>query len=131
MRASFPFTRGRLILPPVEIGHEFRAEPKMALDTGARISVITPRLAEEVGLTPDESAPRGKVVGATGTAPAALLRIGSVSIMSIEVRNVRAICHPLPQELRLDGILGLDFLRHFDVEISNTTETVTMERRRA
>ncbi len=45
MNASFPFVRGRLILPPVEIRHRMAAWPLMALDTAARLTVVTPKLA--------------------------------------------------------------------------------------
>ncbi len=71
MSVSFPFKRGRLILPPVAVRHTFAAEPN---------------------------------------------------------RNVRAICHALPPRLQLDGILGINFLNRFNVEISYETETVTLTR---
>ncbi len=49
MSVSLPFTRGRLIIPPVEMWHSFPAWPTMALDTGARLTLIAPRIAEELG----------------------------------------------------------------------------------
>ncbi|MHC4199947.1 MAG: retropepsin-like aspartic protease family protein [Planctomycetota bacterium] len=130
MSVSFPFTRGRLIVAPVRVRHVHVREPVMALDTGARISVITPRIALDLGF--DAEAVRSSVVitSATGQASAAQVSINSVAILGLEVRDVKALCYPLPSSLQLDGILGLNFLRHFDIEISHTNETVTMERRR-
>ncbi len=128
MSVSFPFSRGRLIVAPVRVRHVAVRSPVMALDTGARITVITPRIAEELGLKPDEAGPAGKVTSATGAARAPLVRIESVSILGLEVRNVRAICHPLPPGLQLDGVLGINFLNRFNVEISYETETVTLAR---
>jgi clan AA aspartic protease (TIGR02281 family) len=128
MSVSFSFSRGRLILPPAEILHNFPAQPKMALDTGARITVITPRIAEEIGFKLSEAGPAGKVTSATGDARAPLVTIKAVSILGLEVRNVRAICHALPPGLQLDGILGINFLNRFNVEISYETETVTLAR---
>jgi clan AA aspartic protease (TIGR02281 family) len=98
----------------------------MALDTGARMTVVTPRIAVDLGFGEAEVQPSVVITSATGEAPAAQLRIASVSVLGLEVRNVRALCYPLPPGLKLDGILGLNFLRHFDVEIRNRTETVTM-----
>ena len=100
----------------------------MALDTGARVTVITPRLARELGLEPDKVEPSVNVVSATGVARAAQLTLASVSILGAEVANLRVVCHPLPANLGLDGILGLNFLDRFNVEISNETETVTLTR---
>lgn len=53
MKVSFPFQRGRLILPPVTIEHQYEVKPTMALDTGARTTIITPALAEEIGIELD------------------------------------------------------------------------------
>ena len=126
MKVSFPFARGRLIIPPVRMHHTFWARPDMALDTGARLTVITPDIAEQLGLEPDGTELSASITGATGTASAALLRVASVSVLGAEVKNLRVLCHPLPTKLKVDGILGLNFLSHFDIEISNRTETVTL-----
>lgn len=66
MSVSFPFTRGRMILPPVEMRHGLPAWPMMALDTGARATVIAPALAAALGLDPQSVEPAVKVIGATG-----------------------------------------------------------------
>lgn len=50
----------------------------------------------------------------------------SVSVMGLEVRNLQVICHELPASLGLQGILGLDFLKHFKIVIDNEAETVTL-----
>lgn len=126
MRVSFGFSRGGLILPPVRIQQKTLCEPDMALDTGARVTVITPRLARELGLEPDEMTPTVKVVSATGSADATALTVASVSILTAEVRDLRVVCHALPGSLGLDGVLGLNFLNHFNVEINSETESVTL-----
>jgi len=127
MSVSFRFSRGRLIVVPVRIRHEGPPQcPDMALDTGARLTVITPGIAKELGLEPDGTELNVSITGATGTASAALLRVASVSVLGAEVRNLRVLCHPLPTRLKVDGVLGLNFLCHFDIEISNRAETVTL-----
>ena len=128
MSVSFPFTRGRLILPPVEMRHTFPAWPAVALDTGARLSVITPELARALGFEPEELKPTTGIVGATGPASGAALSVASVSVMGAEVRDLRVVCYALHPRLGLDGVLGMDFLKHFDIEIRNSTETVTLAR---
>jgi len=130
MSVSFRFSRGRLIIAPVIMRHVYACQPTMALDTGARLTLIAPRIAEELGFEADSLEPAGNVIGATGAAPAALVRIRSVSVLGLEVANVRALCHALPRELGLDGILGLNFLRHFKIVIDNESETVTLTKLR-
>jgi len=128
MTVSFRFTRGRLIARRVLLKHAYPAWPMMAIDTGARVSVVTPKVAQELGFDTGETEPTVNIIGATGKSGAALLRVASAAIMGQEVRNLRVLCHPLPAELQLDGILGLDFLRHFDIQIANSTEMLTLTR---
>jgi predicted aspartyl protease len=128
MTISFRFTRGRLVVRRVLMKHAYPAWPMMAIDTGARVSVVTPKVAQELGFDTVQTEPTVSIIGATGKAGAALLRVASAAIMGQEVRDLRVLCHPLPAELQLDGILGLDFLKHFDIHISNSTETLTLTR---
>lgn len=115
-----------MILPPVYIRERVVCRPDMALDTGARVTVITPRLARELGFEPDEMKPTVKVVSTTGSADAAELTLASVSILTAEVMDLRVVCHPLPGALGLDGVLGLNFLDRFNVEINNESQRVTL-----
>ncbi len=100
----------------------------MLLDTGARVSVIIPKLAERLGFEPDEIKPTTTAVGAAGPVPVARLVLPRVCVNGIAVHNLRAICLALPPELGFDGILGLDFLSRFNIEINNEAETVSMTR---
>ena len=130
MRVSFGFTRGRLILVPVRFEHKISYRPDMALDTGARMSLIVPELARALGFEPEKMEPAVRLVSATGPASAALLMVASVSVLGLKVKNLRVMCHLLPPDLGLDGLLGLNFLNHFNIEIDNDTETVTLTARR-
>ena len=130
MSASFPFTRGRLITHRVLVRHEFPAWPMMPVEAGARMTVVTPRTAEELGFEPSDIEPSMSILSATGSAPAALLRMRSVAVMGHEVEDLRVLCYPLPARLELDGILGLNFLDRFDIEISNSTERVGLGEQR-
>ena len=56
MSVSLSFSRGRVIAVPVLMQHEGAPQcPDMALDTGARMTVITPGFAQGLGLEPDEA----------------------------------------------------------------------------
>jgi len=117
VNVTFRFQRGHLIIPPVMIEHEFEIRPAMAIDTGARVTVIAPRLAEEVGIELARLEPNVELFGVAGSAWAVEVQLRRVSILGLAVENVRAICHPLPPRLGLDGILGLNFLEHFNPSI--------------
>ncbi len=130
MTVSFPFTRGRLILAPVRLAHgaEWR-RPTMALDTGARRTVVTPALADELGFDPDALEATTQIVSATGPASAGFITLDSVSVLGLRVTGLRVVCFPLARALGIEGVLGLDFLNRFRVVIDGPTETVTIGER--
>ncbi len=130
MNVSFPFTRGRLILAPVRLAHgaEWR-RPTMALDTGARLTVITPAVADELGFNPDALEATMQIVGATGPASASFLTLDYVSVLGLAVTGHRVVCCRLADALCIEGVLGLDFLNRFRVVIDGPTETVTIGER--
>lgn len=128
MRVSFGFYRGRLILARVRVEHERADHALMALDTGSRPTFITPGLALEIGFELADLEPTVRVVGVTGEGTAAEIVLHSVSVLGLAVENVREVCRPLPSQLGLEGILGLNFLSHFKIVIDNRAEMLTMEK---
>ena len=128
MNVTFPFRRGHIMIPPVRIRHKYSYRPLMAMDTGARFTVISPRIAKEVGIDPTVLKPTVQIVGIAGSAWAVETTLASVSILGMPVENVKAIIHQLPTSLGLDGILGLNFLRHFNITINHDAENVSIEK---
>lgn len=129
MSASFSFQRGHLILPPVIIEHIFPVAPSMVLDTGARFTMITPGLAQELGVEFTGHERRLQVIGITGSAQAALVSLKRVTLLGLSIENHQALCHPLPERLGLDGILGLNFLEHFNLTIDHDSEKINLVKR--
>ena len=79
MSVSFHFTRGRLIVVPVRmhVREDLERRPLMTVDTGARLTVITPKLAQELRLEQDGTEPTASITGAVGTARAVVVGSGS------------------------------------------------------
>lgn len=130
MRASFNFIRGQLLLPPVKIEHKVALRPRMALDTGAKFTLITPSFASEVGFDLDKVESSMVLVGIGAKVKALELIIPRLYLLGMPVENVKAVCYPLLSTMKIDGILGLNFLQHFNFRIDNDTETMTVDRRR-
>lgn len=130
MTVSFPFTRGSLILVPVQVRHKRAVRrPTMALDTGARRTLITPELGRALGVEPESLERATRLVGLTGPTFAGALGLQTVSVLGIEVTDLQVVCHPLPVDFGIEGILGLDFLNRFRVVIDGPAEMVTISER--
>jgi hypothetical protein len=98
----------------------------MAMDTGARTTIVRPDLAEEIGIDLRDD-PTSEVVGVGGTATVRKGVVDAVTVLGHPVRAVEVVCQDLHPALAFDGILGLDVLQHFNITIDN--ERVLLEPR--
>ena len=64
------------------------------------------------------SADRRRVVTGSGIEYAPVIRVAKLSAIGESVEGLRVLCHDLPDEARVDGLLGLSFFRRFDTQIS-------------
>ena len=110
-----PFITGHfLILVPVILNRTkaFR----FIVDTGAQRIIISHDVADTLGL--DIAHPlrfEAIVTAERQTPPAPVVRLDSVQLGGIRVRDLEASVFDLPPTLRADGLLGLNFLRRFRV----------------
>jgi hypothetical protein len=123
-RISFTTAEQFLVVIPVSING---AGPfNFLLDTGATNSDIDPKLADQLSL------PRvgeEEVRGIQGNVRLSIAHAQSVSIAGLTVRdlnlNVLSKSNGLPS--KVSGILGEDFLGHFDVLIDNRHHVIQLQ----
>ena len=100
---------------------------KLALDTGASNVMIPWRIAKALGFNPEMSNEKTEVITASGTEFAPIIILDSVKVLGNEVKNVRAIVHNLPSKSYVDGLLGLSFLKNFNVKLNFKEGTLEIE----
>lgn len=90
----------------------------LILDTGASHTILSPDVAFDLGLLGD---PEGQLVTlktAGGPVQAEVVRVASIRIGDAEVENTYAAIYELPDSPPgIDGLLGLTFLRQFQVTL--------------
>ncbi|MFB0536373.1 MAG: retropepsin-like aspartic protease [Anaerolineae bacterium] len=101
-------------------------DPVMSLDTGSSITLFTPRLLQEVGLDPAEATARRSVYTYDGAAELPVLQVPHLRVFGQEVHDLEVACGELPPKLGLDGVLGLNFLWHFDLRINFREEYIEL-----
>ena len=86
---------------------------KLALDTGATITILSSNVILGAGY---DLATGNEVRIVTGSAvpTARELVITRLDAIGQSVKDLYVVCHDLPDESGLDGLLGLNFLRKFD-----------------
>ena len=85
---------------------------KMALDTGATFTMIPPEIARDIGHDPTLSKKRIEISTASGSVLVPILKVKSISCLGTRLKNVEVVCHNLPPESPVQGLLGLNFLVH-------------------
>ena len=96
----------------------------VALDTGATTTVIPTEIALALGY--DLSNPKGQIglLTASGAASAKVITVRKLTAIGETVEDIEVLCHNLPGNSAIKGLLGLNFLKHFNVNISFSTGTI-------
>ena len=85
----------------------------MALDTGATYVMIPWHIAESLGYDPAVSRRRLNLATASSTVVAPLITVKAIKTLGQQAMNVDVVCLDLPSGSRVEGLLGLSFLRNF------------------
>ena len=113
------------------------------LDTGSSLTILSSNVAREaeVSIIGQETMNVGTFAGIAPVRPAVLKRIeiGAIVIanspaivMDAGLMRVRADAEGVPIDgMRVDGILGWDFIRQFDVSLDYQKRTITLRRPQA
>lgn len=119
----------RLIRVPIKVedinGSNYR-DLVVALDTGSSNTSIPTRIAADLGY--DLSNPKQVVLLTTSSniVPAKLITVRKLTAIGESVENIDVVCHDLPFGSTIEGVLGLNFLSHFDLNISFSTGTIEL-----
>jgi predicted aspartyl protease len=103
------------LLVPVSI----QGTPKvMIIDTGAPISVVDPQAASELKLITHDIF-QGIIYTSSGRQFTKMAVIHGLDIGQMHASDVRVLVEPgrLSDDSRVAGLLGADFLRHYDIDL--------------
>ena len=100
---------------------------RMALDTGATYVMVPRHVLEALGYDPRKSRNQLSLTTASGTEKALVVRLDRLRVLGKTVARVPAICHDLPRQSPVDGLLGLSFLKWFDVDLHFRTGRLNLK----
>jgi len=125
VETSFDLVGDLIGVDAVVVGPTGRAKVQLILDTGAVMTTVVPNVADSIGYS---SALR---VGWTVTRTAAAEERGyivrsEVSTLGFTVPDLRIVIADLGYGI--EGVLGMDFLRLFNLEIRPTERRILVEK---
>ena len=107
-----------VIVVDVFIEHNgIQKKVRMALDTGATYVMIPWEVAEILKLQPQLLQEKIDMVTASGVEKVPLVTLSHMKVGNSEAHDVKAMIHDLPAKSYVDGLLGLSFLRNFNVHL--------------
>jgi predicted aspartyl protease len=118
---SMILVEGRLFGPAVS------RDLVLLLDTGSSLTTIQIKLVVELGLQPKLAAKHHLIRTFDGVARLPVVQVPRVRVCGQQVENLSVACAEFSPRLGLDGVLGLNFLQHFDLRISFRDEYIELE----
>jgi len=97
----------------------------LALDTGATTTIVSKEIIQAAGYDLAVGRKVRMVTGSKVEYPYELL-IDQIDAIGQSIKSLTVLCHNLPEESGLDGLLGLNFMRYFDTEIKYSNNTLTL-----
>lgn len=126
---SFPFDpRQGLIFVPAELwGPSGSAVLRLALDTGATFTVVNIGMLVALGYDPALITNRIQVT--TGSGVEFVPRVPLNSIMALGQKRIEfpVLGHTLPPSTGVDGLLGLDFFRGWNLTVDFRVGQVALD----
>ncbi len=99
----------------------------VVLDTGASSTIIPREVASSLGYDLARVTQQVKIVTGSGVEYVKVIMARKLTAIGEPIEDIEILCHDLPEESKVDGLLGLNFLRHFDIDISFSRGTVTIQ----
>lgn len=127
-RASIPFERhGQVVV--VEAVLNKKTAAKLVVDTGATFTMISAATAKELNLDYSQSQRTMPFQTANGIIQAPLTDLESITVGGIEIKNLTTAIHDAVPNANVAGLLGLNFLSNFRMDIDTAKGLLHLEKK--
>ena len=111
MSVPFDPQANLLVVDAILWGPNGAAKLRMALDTGSTSTLINAGPLVFLGYDPANSVDDARLATGSTVESVPCVTIDRIDDLEQSRRSLRVVCHTLPVSTRIDGLLGLDFLR--------------------
>jgi clan AA aspartic protease (TIGR02281 family) len=127
-RLSSSFVRDReLIVVEAEVVGPSRTwNARLVLDTGAAATTLTPQVIEKIGYSRRDAHKKAKVHTAIGEEHGYWLRVAELTVLGVMTPNFALTVFTLGHK-NIDGLVGMNFLRHFNFEVRSAERLIHLE----
>jgi predicted aspartyl protease len=127
-RLSSSFARKReLIIVDAEISGPVAAtEARLVLDTGAAATTLVPEVIVRIGYTQRDSYKKARVHTAVGEEHGYWIHVAEFTVLGVTTPDFALAVFPLGHQ-DVDGLVGMNFLRHLNLEIRPAERRILLE----
>lgn len=127
-KASVPFQkRGTVVIVPATINE--KSAGKFVVDTGASYTMISQATAKELEIDLEKKLPTIPFQTANGIIQAPLVTLSSIDVGGLQVKDLTAAVHDVFPDPGVSGLLGLNFLSNFRMDIDTQNGVLHLERK--
>ncbi len=127
-RASVPLKKKGLTAV-VEATINSTTKANFIVDTGASYTVISKHVAKELKIDMNKKHPRIQLQTANGVIEAPLVTLDSIEISGLRVNDLAAVVHDFSKDTNIAGLLGLNFLNHFRMDLDTEKGVLVLEKK--
>ena len=102
---------------------------KLVVDTGATYTMISAATAKELDIDPSGNERRLPIQTANGMIQAPLTSLESINVGGVEMKNLTAVIHDVVPSSQVAGLLGLNFLSNFRMDIDTQKGLLHLEKK--
>ena len=99
----------------------------LTFDTGASITTISPEILYQLGYEPSKSE-KATITTASDVVHVAQFKFDKIMIGDIEIADVDVYAHKFPEECFSLGVIGLNVLSCFDIELLFSKRIINLTR---
>jgi predicted aspartyl protease len=126
MTYGFNPSQGLIIVPVRLFGLAGDMIVRLALDTGATSTLINSEIMVLLGYDPATSPDRIQVTTGSGVELCPRVTVERLEALGKSVNDFPVLSHTLPPTSQVDGLLGLDFFRGFQISIDFRNGIITI-----
>ncbi|HXV79466.1 MAG TPA: TIGR02281 family clan AA aspartic protease [Candidatus Binatia bacterium] len=127
-KASIPFEKqGQVVV--IEAMLNKKTAAKFVVDTGASYTMISSAIAKALDIETEQNRQTAPFQTANGIIQAPLVSLESISVGGMEIRNLTAAVHDVLSDSRIAGLLGLNFLSNFRMDIDTQKGVLHLEKK--
>jgi clan AA aspartic protease (TIGR02281 family) len=127
-KASIPIEKnGQIVV--IEALLNGKKSAKFVVDTGASYTLISYAVAKDLDLVVGQNPRTMQFQTANGMIQAPLANLDSITVGGMEIKNITAAIHDAVPDPKVAGLLGLNFLSNFKMDIDTEKGLLNLEKK--